>query len=169
MSHATYDRLWADAQRTLDEATAIDSDLHAAKPQKDKRKASGVVCDLYVRYVTALASLDQCYDQMVQPQKRLLVRKLLDATLGRMLELKHELVNLDLSEFSYYDDVLIGMNILPQEAEITIPQYYRREREQEIRQRRKTIDDILKRLGFYEDEVGQARALKICIVPRGSS
>ncbi|XP_034250065.1 dynein regulatory complex protein 11 [Thrips palmi] len=152
MSHATYDRLWADAQRTLDEATAIDSDLHAAKPQKDKRKASAVVCDLYVRYVTALASLDQCYDQIVQPQKRLLVRKLLDASLGRMLELKHELVNLDLSEFSYYDDVLISMNILPQEAEITIPQYYRREREQEIRQRRKTIDDVLKRLGFYEDE-----------------
>ncbi|KAJ1529199.1 hypothetical protein ONE63_006003 [Megalurothrips usitatus] len=152
MSHATYDKLWADAQRTLDEATTIDTDLHGAKPQKDKKKASAVVCDLYVKYITAVNALDQCYDQMVQPQKRLLVRSLLDMSLGRMLELKHELVNLDLSEFSYYDDVLIGMKILPQEAAITIPQYYRRERDAEIRQRRKTIDDILKRLGFYEDE-----------------
>ncbi|KAE8744483.1 hypothetical protein FOCC_FOCC008871 [Frankliniella occidentalis] len=152
MSHSTYDKLWAEAQRTLDEATTIDTDLHGAKPQKDKKKASAVVCDLYVKYITVMNSLDQCYDQMVQPQKRILVRKLLDSTLGRMLELKHELVNLDLSEFSYYDDVLIDMRILPQEAEITIPQYYRREREEEIRQRRKTIDTILKRLGFYEDE-----------------
>ncbi|KAK3913554.1 Dynein regulatory complex protein 11 [Frankliniella fusca] len=126
MSHATYDKLWAEAQRTLDEATTIDTDLHGAKPQKDKKKASAVVCDLYVNYST-------------RPS-------------GRMLELKHELVNLDLSEFSYYDDVLIDMRILPQEAEITIPQYYRREREEEIRQRRRTIDTILKRLGFYEDE-----------------
>lgn len=153
MSHATYDKLWADAQRTLDEATTIDTDLHGAKPQKDKKKASAVVCDLFVKYITVVNALDQCYDQMVQPQKRILVRKLLDLSLGRMLELKHELVNLDLSEFSYYDDVLISMHILPQEAEITIPQYYRREREEEIRQRRRTIDDILKRLGFYEDEV----------------
>lgn len=155
MSHATYDKLWGEAQRTLEDATAIDTDLLGAKPQKDKKKASAVVCDLYVKYITVVNSLDQCYDQMVQPQKRILVRKLLDMSLGRMLEIKHELVNLELSEFSYYDDVLINMNILPQEAEITIPQYYRREREEEIRQRRKTIDDILKRLGFYEDEVSK--------------
>ena len=157
MSHATYDKLWAEAQRTLEDATAIDTDLLGAKPQKDKKKALAVVSDLYVKYITVVNSLDQCYDQMVQPQKRILVRKLLDMSLGRMLELKHELVNLDLSEFSYYDDVLVNMRLLPQQAEITIPQYYRREREEEIRQRRKTIDDILKRLGFYEDEVRHQR------------
>ena len=157
MSHATYDKLWAEAQRTLEDATAIDTDLLGAKPQKDKKKALAVVSDLYVKYITVVNSLDQCYDQMVQPQKRILVRKLLDMSLGRMLELKHELVNLDLSEFSYYDDALVNMRLLPQQAEMTIPQYYRREREEEIRQRRKTIDDILKRLGFYEDEVRHQR------------
>ena len=38
---------------------------------------------------------------MVHPQKRHLLRKLLDSTIGRILELKHELVNLDNLEYRY--------------------------------------------------------------------
>ena len=36
---------------------------------------------------------------MVHPQKRILLRKLLDSTIGRILELKHDLVNLDSLEY----------------------------------------------------------------------
>lgn len=72
--------------------------------------------------------------------------------LGRFLELKHELVNIDLSEFSYLDDLLVEMKILPSEAEVNVPTYYRREREAEIKERRQTIDRIMRELGFYEDD-----------------
>lgn len=36
--------------------------------------------------------------------------------------------------------------------QVNIPNYYRRERAQEIADRKKTMDDILKKLGFYEEE-----------------
>ncbi|KAL0271263.1 UNVERIFIED_CONTAM: hypothetical protein PYX00_008408 [Menopon gallinae] len=69
-----------------------------------------------------------------------------------MLEMKHELVNLDISEFSYYDNILLNLKVLPHEAEVCVPKYYRREREAELKQRRQTMDEILKKLGFYEEE-----------------
>ncbi|XP_047113172.1 dynein regulatory complex protein 11 [Schistocerca piceifrons] len=153
MSHKTYNYLWSETQRTVDETTQTDIVLSAEKPQKDKKLAQVSVSELYFRYVTVVNRLDQCYDQIVQPQKRLVIRKLLDASIGRLLELKHELVNLDLSEFSYNDDVLLKLKLSPTEAEVNIPVHYRRERENEIKKRRKDMDDILKKLGFYEEEV----------------
>lgn len=152
MSHITYNNLWTEAQKTINEASQFDTILHAAPHEKDKQAAQTLVSELYVKYITAVNKLDQCYDQIVHPQKRLVVRKLLDSCIGRVLELKHELVNLDLSEFSYYDDALIKLNLLPMEVEIKVPNYYRREREEEVKKRKRTMDNILKKLGFYEEE-----------------
>lgn len=42
-----------------------------------------------------------------------------------MLEMKHELVNLDMAEFSYFDHVLLNMRLLPHEVEVNVPKYYR--------------------------------------------
>lgn len=68
-----------------------------------------------------------------------------------MLEIKHELVNLDISEFSYFDQVLLNMKLLPHEVEVNVPKYYRREREEELRERKATMEDILRKLGFFEE------------------
>jgi len=38
------------------------------------------------------------------------------------------------------------------EVEIKVPNYYRREREEELKKRKRTMDNILKKLGFYEEE-----------------
>ncbi|XP_067002371.2 dynein regulatory complex protein 11 [Anabrus simplex] len=153
MSHLTYDELWRETQIILEGVSEFDTFLGGEKPQQDKREAQCQVIELYYKYIDAINNLDQCYDQIAQPQKRPLVRKLLDATIGRMLELKHELVNLDLSEFSYNDEVLEKLNMTPMEAEVCVPSYYRREREEEVNKRKKTMDDILKKLGFYAEEV----------------
>lgn len=155
MSHITYNNLWTEAQKTINEASQFDTVLHSAPHERDKQVAQTLVTELYVKYITAVNKLDQCYDQIVHPQKRLVIRKLLDACIGRVLELKHELVNLDLSEFSYYDDVLLKLNLLPMEVEINVPNYYRREREEEIQKRNRAMDNILKKLGYYKEEVVQ--------------
>ena len=152
MSHITYNKLWGEAQTVLDEVTVIDVDQQSAKPTKDKKHAHITVGELYVKYSIAIKKLEECYDQIVQPQKRLVIRKLLDMSIGRYLEIKHYLVNLDLSEFCYFDDMLSQYNLLPMDAELPVPTYYRRERRHEISERKKTLDDILKKLGFYEEE-----------------
>lgn len=43
--------------------------------------------------------LNLCLDQMVHAHKRQTVRTLLEATLARLLQVKQELVNIDVSDF----------------------------------------------------------------------
>lgn len=42
-----------------------------------------------------------CYDQMVQTQKRELIKKMLDCAIGRMLEYKKQIVELDHTDYQY--------------------------------------------------------------------
>jgi hypothetical protein len=99
---------------------------------------------LYLKYLTALNKLIECEDQIVQPQKRALTRRLLECSAGRFLELKHELVNIDHSEFSYLDDVQLELRMTPGQAELRTPSFFRRDRLQEINDRRNAIDHILR-------------------------
>lgn len=42
-----------------------------------------------------------CYDQMLQTQKRELIKQMLDCAIGRMLEYKKEIVKMDYNEYQY--------------------------------------------------------------------
>lgn len=64
-------------------------------------------------YVQILRRLDECYDQIIHPQKRRLLRHVLDGTIGRMLEVKQELVKLELTDFSYFDDIITSLKLIP--------------------------------------------------------
>ncbi|XP_031839802.2 dynein regulatory complex protein 11 isoform X1 [Nomia melanderi] len=153
MSSVTYDELWKITQIALDEVLQADMNLQNAKPQRDRKKARNIHTELYVRYIIISNKLELCYDQVIQPQKRILIRRLLDSCLGRILELKHELVEIDLSEYSYFDDVLIKLNVTPQEIEIQLPRYFRRERSKEIEERRCFIESTLRSIGVLDEVI----------------
>lgn len=38
---------------------------------------------MYIQYILTFRKLEECYDQIVQPQKRRLIRHVLDGTMGR--------------------------------------------------------------------------------------
>lgn len=157
MSNETYDYIWKEAQILLDEVLQLDTNTQSAKPPKDRKKAHNVTSELYVRYIVVFNKLELCYDQLVQPQKRVLVKKSLDLTMGRILELKHELVEIDLSEHNYFDDILIKCKVTSQEVEIQVPKYFRRERENEIWERRKFIEDTLRNIGALDEIIDPKR------------
>ncbi|XP_076288357.1 dynein regulatory complex protein 11 isoform X3 [Lasioglossum baleicum] len=153
MSSVTYDKLWKDTQTALNELIQADTSLQNAKPQRDRKKARNINSELYVKYIIIANKLELCYDQVVQPQKRILLRQLLDSCLGRVLELKHELVEIDLSEYSYFDDILINVGVTPQEIEIQLPRYFRRERLKEIEERRSFIESTLRSVGALDEVI----------------
>ncbi len=83
MSHETYNELWREAQRILEETTYNDNIQISSKPSKDKillHKQISITC---VKYIVAMNKLSECYDQVVHPQKRPLIRKILDASIIR--------------------------------------------------------------------------------------
>nr|CAI5827479.1 unnamed protein product [Callosobruchus analis] len=87
---------------------------------------------------------------MVQPQKRMLVKKLLEASLGRILELKTDLVEADLNEWTHCGDIMEKLNLTPLDVELEVPTCFRQERTSEIEYRKQTIDSVLSKLGFLE-------------------
>ena len=68
---------------------------------------------MFVKYIQVLSKIERCYDQIVHPQKRRVLRHVLDGNIGRVLELKNEMVNLEFSEFHYYDDILSDYKLTP--------------------------------------------------------
>eukprot|EP01006_Ploeotia_vitrea_P042685 TRINITY_DN66651_c5_g1_i1.p1 TRINITY_DN66651_c5_g1~~TRINITY_DN66651_c5_g1_i1.p1 ORF type:complete len:928 (-),score=183.27 TRINITY_DN66651_c5_g1_i1:1437-4001(-) len=111
---------------------------------------------MYIRYLQIMRRLEECYDQLLQPQKRADVRILLDSCIGRMLELKHQIVN-HCGEYVNFDDVLVDLKLTPDVLEIPIPKYFLEERQQELEERNKLLDALIKQYGQPQvrDETAQ--------------
>ena len=114
------------------------------KAEKDRELAYKAVSKLYLQYVKIFRTLDSCYDQMVHPQKRLLLRKLLDSTIGRILELKHDLVNLDNLEYSFHDATMAELGYNPMEVELIVPQF--------------VIHDRIQSINYWAEQMALAKA-----------
>lgn len=105
---------------------------------------------MYVRYTQIFRKLEQCSDQMVHPQKRRIIRITLDGVIGRLLELKQEMVNLEFNEFHYFDDVISDLKLAPNDVDLPVPKYFRNERAKLLKEREKFFAQILARIGVQD-------------------
>lgn len=153
MSNQTFNTMWKGAQHDLERLATHDFDYLSADPVFDKNAILNKIFELYAKYIIIANKLNEIYDQMLQPQKRILVKKILDACLGRVCELKQDLVKIDLTEFNYNDEIMSKLKLTPFDLDVKIPYYFLREREHEIAARNRTMDEILKRIGVIEEEV----------------
>lgn len=161
MSNKTFNDLWHSAQKLLESLAVNDYQKLALDPEFDRSIAQRCVFELYAKYIIAANRLETVYDQMVQPQKRVIIRKLLDSTLGRVIELKHDLVAIDMMEFSYNDDVVKELKLVPQDLELKIPRYFLRENQEDITYKKIFIDDILTKLGWLDEEIVEEKMTEL--------
>jgi len=143
MSHGAFNKQWADAQAGIDDLLEVELPKEPAKPERDRIVAFQFLAVMYVKYIQIFRKLEECYDQVVHPQKRRILRHVLDGTMGRILELKNEMVLLEYSEYHYLDDVLSDLKLTPNDIEIPIPKYFIRENSQAIKERDKMMGTIL--------------------------
>jgi hypothetical protein len=113
MSHTAYDDLWLRGQVELADLLPVELPKDPPKPEKDKLVAFQKFATMYIKYILIFRKLEESYDQIVHPQKRRTIRHLLDGVIGRVLELKNEMVTLELLEFHYFDDILSDMKLTP--------------------------------------------------------
>lgn len=161
MSNQTLSTIWKRAQRDLEELAVKDYENQALEPEPDRTVAQTQAYELYLNYITIANRLEVLYDETLQPQKRLLIRKLLDSCLGRVIELKHDVVNMDMMEFNYNDEVMEKLQLTPIDIELRVPRYFKREREQEIAERNKFIDNLLIKLGWLDDEIVETKLTEL--------
>eukprot|EP00003_Mantamonas_plastica_P012269 TRINITY_DN221_c2_g1_i3.p1 TRINITY_DN221_c2_g1~~TRINITY_DN221_c2_g1_i3.p1 ORF type:complete len:480 (-),score=161.81 TRINITY_DN221_c2_g1_i3:136-1575(-) len=132
MSHKTYTSLWKSTMMDIvenlqDEDAEALSLKHAAKPERQH-----FVLSLYVRYVDIYRQLEDSYDQMAHPQKRELLRKVLESVMCRVLELKEELVDEFLTEYVDFDSALMDLHLTPKALEIPTPRFCAESRRDDI-------------------------------------
>ncbi|XP_012641646.1 IQ and AAA domain-containing protein 1-like [Microcebus murinus] len=146
MSEGTYQRLWESSHATLQELLEREQPLLEPVPERDRQSFQYRVASLYLRYLGLLRGFDTAYDQMLQPQKRRLLRRLLDCVAGRVLELKDELVRVDLCETHCLDRVLQDLKLTPADLEVSIPKYFLLEQSSAVRERGLMLAEIISRM-----------------------
>ncbi|KAF7461981.1 Hypothetical predicted protein [Marmota monax] len=157
MSEGTYQRLWEASHVTLQELLDQEQPLLEAVPNRDRQSFQHRLSVFYLYYLGLLRRFDTIYDQMVQPQKRRLLRRLLDGVAGRVLEIKDELVRVDLCETHCLDRVLQDLKLTPVRAlppqarweadlEVPIPKYFQLEQSAAMKERKLILAEILSRM-----------------------
>ncbi|XP_072496772.1 dynein regulatory complex protein 11 isoform X1 [Notamacropus eugenii] len=147
MSNASYNKLWGDAQEALNCLLEGESEK-ALEPPQDQVVIFQMLATFYIKYVQIFRNLENAYDQIVHPQKRILIRQVLDAVMGRILELKNEMVELEFSEFHYFDDILQDLKLSPEQLDIPIPRYFLKEKMEVLREQEKVLAQILANAGL---------------------
>jgi hypothetical protein len=112
--------MWHQTQEALNSLLNNESQ-EMVEAQRNQVFIFQMLATFYIKYVQIFRNMENIYDQMVHPQKRILIRKILDAVMGRILELKNEMVELELSEFHYFDDVLQDLKLAPVSILLQVP------------------------------------------------
>ncbi|XP_059961897.1 dynein regulatory complex protein 11 [Mesoplodon densirostris] len=141
MSNAMYNKMWHQTQEALN--SLLDKESEMMKPQRNQVFIFQMLATFYIKYVQIFRNLENVYDQIVHPQKRILIRKILDGVMGRILELKNEMVELELTEFHYFDDILQDLKLVPQQLDIPIPRYFLKEKLEVIKGREEILAQLL--------------------------
>lgn len=109
----SYNKMWADAHLELNRLLKEELLESSVEPEIDRVVFFQRVAVLYMRYLKLFRQLEKVYDQVIHPQKRRAIRPTLDAVMGRVLELKYDMVETEFSEYHYLDDVLHDMKLTP--------------------------------------------------------
>jgi len=83
---------------------------------------------LYIKYIEIYRKLEESYDQIVHPQKRIFIKKALESTICRICEIKKYLVFYNFRAGSIYvhlDGLLFDLKYDPSVIEIPVPRYFR--------------------------------------------
>merc|ERR1711862_832695 len=86
------------------------------------------LCVLYIKYIDIYRKLEECYDQMVHPQKRIFIKQILECTIVRICEMKKDLAvfnNRPSSIYVHLDQLLFDLKYDPSIIEIPVPRYFK--------------------------------------------
>uniref|UniRef100_A0A8C3KD71 IQ motif containing with AAA domain 1 n=1 Tax=Calidris pygmaea TaxID=425635 RepID=A0A8C3KD71_9CHAR len=147
----TYNKMWTDAQKDLDIQLQRERE-EFLQPEKDHVKAFKMLAGSYIKYMQIFRNLETAHDQLVHQQKRIVIRQVLDGVIGRILEMKKEMVELENSEFHYIDNILEDLKLLPVDIEVPIPRYFIKEKLEVLQQREKILDEILLNAGLQTEK-----------------
>ncbi|XP_026117912.1 dynein regulatory complex protein 11 isoform X1 [Carassius auratus] len=161
MSQSSYGQMWDAAQGALADLLEDEYPTMQLRPQKDRLQGFQTLATFYLRYLKIFRALEEVYDQIVHPQKRRVVHQVLEGVMGRLVELKNEMVELEYSEFHYFDDILQDFKMTPEDLEVPIPRYFVREKIRALKEREKMLAHILAKGGHQKPKTVPVQFLSV--------
>ncbi|NXI66478.1 DRC11 protein, partial [Anseranas semipalmata] len=161
-SISTYHKIWTNAQKDLDVQLQTEREQFL-QPEKDREKVFKMLASSYIKYMQIFRNLEKAHDHLVHQQKRAVIRQVLEGVIGRILEMKKEMVALENSEFHYIDNILEDLKLLPEDIEIPIPRYFIKENLEVLQQREKVLDEILFNAGLQTQKPVKAMTFEEAI------
>lgn len=158
MSNVTFDLQWKEAMvELLDELELLDpmSSLTAQEMMvtQDNVEKFQHYSTMYIRYLQVFRKLEESYDQMVHPQKRMDIKKALEAVMGRLLEVKELLIDLNKQVvFINLDDVLVDLKLAPDVLEVPVPRFFIEDQARALEEREKLLDVLLMQAGLSDSK-----------------
>jgi hypothetical protein len=147
MASMTFDLQWKEAMvELLDQLQEMDPEAEGSEAFAKLAEASDaekfqMYATLYVRYLQIFRALEESYDMTVHPQKRMDVKKTLEAVMGRLLEVKETLILLKKGvNFINLDDVLVDLKLTPDVLEVPVPKFFIEDQQQLLEEREKYLD-----------------------------
>lgn len=121
-------KFWVGTKKDIEDIIKRQNVLKRKDPITNPLVTYRIFSELYVLYVELVNKLSYVYNYTFQVQKRKVVRSLVESAARRLMELKTELKNLELSEYVYTDKALIARKLNPYDLVIwRSPQFlYRR-------------------------------------------
>ncbi|NWW35546.1 DRC11 protein, partial [Panurus biarmicus] len=156
---STYIKMWADTQRELDSMLQRERE-EFLQPEEDREKVMKMLATAYIQYLEIFRNLEAAHDHLIHQQKRAAVRQVLDGVIGRILEIKKEMVALENSECHYMDGILMDLKCVPEDIEIPIPKYFIKENLRFLQEREQYLHEILSNAGLLEQEPVTAMTLE---------
>ena len=154
MASMTFDLQWKESMvELLDQLELWDPE--SSDIAREQLEAAGDVdrfqqyATLYIRYLQIFRRLEESYDQTVHPQKRMDLKKTLEAVMGRVLEVKETLIGLRGGvNFINLDDVLVDLKLSPDVLEVPVPKYFIEDQAHLLEEREKYLEVLLKEAGI---------------------
>jgi hypothetical protein len=156
MSNSYFDLKWKDAISDLAECYQTEMmpfrenvELGIGKAEKSSSEWLRFYSNLYISYIQCYKKLELAYDQMVHPQKRIILRQMLEKTILRLLEMKKEMISFNVdtssvgSDFINLDEMLFELKILPEKFEIPVPRFFKDDNPKMFQERDQLLDKLL--------------------------
>ncbi|NWT94774.1 DRC11 protein, partial [Urocynchramus pylzowi] len=159
---SSYVKMWADTQRELDTMLQRERE-EFLQPQEDHEKVMKMLATAYIQYLEIFRKLEEAHDHLIHRQKRAAVRQALDGVMGRVLEIKKEMVALENCECHSMAGILLELQRVPEDIEIPIPKYFIKENLGILQDREKYLHEILLNAGLLEQEPITAMTLEEAI------
>ena len=104
---------------------------------------------MYIRYIDISKRVEDCYDQILFPQMRKIIKKFLNNILCRIVQLKKEILFINYTSlypaYLFLDNYLIEFKLEPDSINLVIPRMFREDDDKSFILRAKLYESRLKK------------------------